>query len=157
MSTETTEQAQTSAEQESTESLKKLAEKASSAFRSVWLAVLGVPSAAMEGGSQFFHHLVEKGEKAETQGKEHLKSVGQSAGRAVETMTTTVDEAIRDIRVKARGFAGKSEELIDQKITDKLKAMGVPTEEDIQSLSQRVDQIAAKLEKIREPQDETEA
>ena len=52
---------------------------------------------------------------------------------------------MRDLGGKARNFAGKSEEVIDQKIAEKLKSMGVPTKEDLQSLSKRVDEIAEKL------------
>ena len=110
MSTDTAEQAQPTPEKTSIET----------AFRSLWLAVLGIPVAAAEGGGELFQHLVQKGEKVESQGKEHLKSVGQSAGRAVDTVSTTVGETIRDIGGKARSFAGKSEEAIDQKIADKL-------------------------------------
>jgi poly(hydroxyalkanoate) granule-associated protein len=145
MNAGTAENAQPSGEQTVAEDVKKTTDKVSSAFRSVWLAFLGIPVAASESGGKAFHYLVERGERVEAQGKEHLKSAGQSAGRAVETVTSTVGETLRDVGGKARSFAGKSEEAIDQKIADKLKAMGVPTKEDLQALSERVDAIAEKL------------
>lgn len=148
MNMDAAEQAQPTPEQESNEQLKKLAEGATSAVRSVWLAALGVPSAAMESGGELFHYLVERGEKTESQGKEHLKTVSESAGRAAKSVSSTVGETIRDIGDKARSVAGKSEEAFDQKVADTLKAMGVPTKEDLQSLSQKVDEIAEKLEKL---------
>jgi poly(hydroxyalkanoate) granule-associated protein len=144
MTTDAAGEAQPTPEQKSAEEVKKTAESISSAVRSVWLAFLGVPVAAAESGKEAFHYLVEKGEKVEAQGKEHLKSASQSAGRAVET----VGETVRDIGGKARSFAGKSEEAIDQKIAEKLKSMGVPTKKDLQSLSKRVDQIAKKVAEI---------
>jgi poly(hydroxyalkanoate) granule-associated protein len=152
MNTGTAGEAQAIPEQASTEETKKTTESISSAFRSVWLAFLGIPAAAAEGGKEAFGYLVERGEKVESQGKVHLKSAGQSAGRAVETVASTVGETVRDIGGKARSFAGKSEEAIDQKIADKLKSMGVPTKEDLQSLSQRVDEIAKKLAGIETDQ-----
>jgi poly(hydroxyalkanoate) granule-associated protein len=135
-------------EQESNDQLKKLAESATSAARSMWLAALGVPSAALESGGELFHYLVERGEKTESQGKEHLKSVSESAGRAAKSVSSTVNETIRDFGEKARSAAGKGEEAFDQKVADTLKAMGVPTKEDLQSLRQRVDEIAEKVEKL---------
>jgi poly(hydroxyalkanoate) granule-associated protein len=144
MTTGTASEAQPTPEQKSAEEVKKTAEGISSAVRSVWLAFLGVPVAAAESGKEAFHYLVEKGEKVEAQGKGHLKSASQSAGRAVET----VGETVRDMGGKARSFAGKSEEAIDQKIADKLKSMGVPTKKDLKSLSKRVDEIAKKLAAI---------
>ena len=150
MNMDAAEQAQPTPEQESNEQLKKLAEGATSAVRSVWLAALGVPSAAMESGGELFHYLVERGEKTESQGKEHLKSVSESAGRAAKSVSSTVGETIRDIGDKARSVAGKGEEAFDQKVADTLKAMGVPTKEDLQSLRQRVDEIAEKLDKLEQ-------
>lgn len=152
MNTGAAEQAQPIPEKTSAEETKKTTESMSSAFRSVWLAFLGVPVAAAEGGKLAFHHLVERGEKVESLGKEHFKTAGQSAGRVVETVTSTVGETVRDIGGKARSFAGKSEEVIDQKIADKLKSMGVPTKDDLQSLSKRVDEIAKKLAGIETEQ-----
>jgi poly(hydroxyalkanoate) granule-associated protein len=148
MTTDAAGEAQPTPEQKSAEEVKKTAESISSAVRSVWLAFLGVPVAAAESGKEVFHYLVEKGEKVESQGKEHFKSASQSAGRAVESVTSTVGETVRDIGGKARSFAGKSEEAIDQKIAERLKSMGVPTKKDLQSLSKRVDQIAEKLAAI---------
>lgn len=149
MNMDAAEQAQPTPEQ-SNEQLKKLAEGATSAVRSVWLAALGVPSAAMESGGELFHYLVERGEKTESQGKEHLKSVSESAGRAAKSVSSTVGETFRDIGDKARNVAGKGEEAFDQKVADTLKAMGVPTKEDLQSLRQRVDEIAEKLDKLEQ-------
>jgi len=148
MNKDAAEQAQPTPEQESTEHLKKPAEGASSAVRSVWLAALGSPCAAMESGGDLFHYLVEKGEKAESQSKEHLKTVSESAGRTAKSVSSTVGETIRDIGDKARNVAGKGEDAFDQKVAGTLKAMGVPTKKDLQSLRRRVDEIAKKLEKL---------
>jgi poly(hydroxyalkanoate) granule-associated protein len=144
MNTTAAENTQPTPEQTAAEDVEKTTDKVASAVRSVWLAVLGIPVAATESGKEAFHYLVERGEKVEAQGKEHLKS----AGHAVETVTSTVGDTLRDVGGKAKSFAGKSEEAIDQKIADKLKSMGVPTKEDLQALNERVDAIAEKLDSM---------
>jgi poly(hydroxyalkanoate) granule-associated protein len=146
----------TTSEPTSSENVKKAAEGVASTVRSIWLAALGVPLAAAEGGSDLFHYLVKKGETFETRGAEHLKSASQTAGRAAEKVTATVGETIKDIGGKARTFAGKSEEAFDRKIAETLKATGVPTKEDLQSLRQRVEELAKKLDGLpSEPNENT--
>ena len=146
MNTEATEPMDNTSESTGAEEAKKAPGGVASAFRSIWLAALGVPLAAAEGGSELFHYLVKKGETFEPQAAEHLKSAGETAGRAAEKVSASVGETIKDIGGKARGFAGKGEEAFDRKVTEILKSTGVPTKEDLQSLRQRVDELAKKLD-----------
>ena len=145
MSDPATEHTEASSEHKVTEEAKKPAEVVSSALRSLWLAGLGVPAAAAERGTELFRYLVEKGEKVESEGKERLKSASHTAGKAVETVESTV----RDMSGKARTWVGKGEEALDQKIADAVKAIGVPTREDIQALNLRLDEIAAKIDQMQ--------
>jgi poly(hydroxyalkanoate) granule-associated protein len=135
-----------STESTSSEKVKNAAGSVASAFRSVWLAALGVPLAAAESGSDLFHYLVKKGERVESRGAEHLKSASETAGRTAGKVSTTVGETIKDIGGKARNIAGKSEEAFDRKVTDILKSTGVPTKEDLQSLRERVEELSEKLD-----------
>jgi poly(hydroxyalkanoate) granule-associated protein len=149
MNMEATEPMDSTTESTSSEKVKKTAGSVASGLRSVWLAALGVPLAAAEGGSDLFHYLVKKGEVFESRGAEQLKSAGQSAGRAAEKVSATVGETMKDIGGKARSFAGKSEEAFDRKVTDILKSTGVPTKDDLQSLRERVDELSKKLDDIQ--------
>jgi poly(hydroxyalkanoate) granule-associated protein len=153
MNMEATEPMDNTSESTSSEKVKKAAGGVASAFRTVWLAALGVPLAAAEGGSDLFHYLVKKGEVFESRGAEHLKSAGESAGRAAEKVSVTVGETIKDIGGKARNFAGKSEEAFDRKVTDILKSTGVPSKEDLQSLRERVDELSKKLDDLHSEPD----
>ena len=157
MNMEATEPMDNTSEPTGSEKVKNAAGGVASAFRSIWLAALGVPLAAAEGGSDLFHYLVKKGETFESQGAEHLKSASETAGRAAEKVSSTVGETIKDLGGKARHFAGKSEEAFDRKVTDILKSTGVPTKEDLQALRQRVDALAKKLDDVpSEPKEATE-
>lgn len=147
MNTEAAEPGPTVAKQD----VKKVTDEISAAFRLAWLAVLGAPVAAAEGGGELFNHLVQRGEKVEHQGRQHLRSMGESVGRAARTVSSAVGETFKEVGKKARSFAGKSEEAFDHKVAEKLKAMGVPTKKDIEDLHRRVDEIAAKLEKLQTP------
>lgn len=157
MNMEVTEPLDNTSETTGSEKVKKAAEGVASTFRSIWLAALGVPLAAAEGGSDLFHYLVKKGEVFESRSAEHLKSAGETAGRAAEKVSTTVGETIKDFGGKARNFAGKSEEAFDRKVTDILKSTGVPTKEDLQSLRERVDELTKKLDDVQSKPDEAKS
>lgn len=113
--------------------------------RLLGLAALGALVAIGEGGGRLFQTLVEKGEKYEPEGRERLKAVGEKVGRAAGK----VENAVRDFGGRVRGLMEKGEEALDDRVASALHRAGLPTREEIQSLIDRVDVLAAKLEEIR--------
>ena len=94
----------------------------------IWLAGLGALAAAEEEGGKIFDRLIERGSEVEAKGKKKAKS----AKKKVEKTLDNAWEGIED------GF--------EAKVANVLGSLGVPTRDEIRTLTERVEQLAAKLE-----------
>lgn len=107
---------------------KKTAEDVSDTAHRVWLAGLGALASAEEKGSQWFKALIEKGEDLQNKGKDQLKD--------------QVDKA-KDAAEKAwDGVTGS----VDERVTTAMHKLGVPTRDEIRSLTERVEELTAKID-----------
>jgi len=104
----------------------------------IWLAGLGALAAAEEEGSKVFSKLVERGKDVEAKGKE------QAAG-AKEQFKSTVENVKGQA---ADAWSGLSDKL-DEKLTAALHRLGVPTREEIRSLTQKIEELNAKVDQLR--------
>lgn len=98
----------------------EIQEKVVGSVRSIWLAGIGAAIVAQEEGSKMFDTLVQKGEAAEKQ--------------ATDKATTTW---------------GTVTEKFDQQVSASLHRIGVPTREEIATLTRRVDALIASVDKLR--------
>lgn len=106
--------------------------------RSLWLAGLGIVASAEAGSKRLFQTLVERGEGYEPVSKERA---------------THIKERVIEVKDKAKDKAGSGIEKLggsfDDKVAGTLKRLGVPSKEDVQQLSQRVQEMASKLENLK--------
>ncbi len=96
----------------------------------IWLAGLGAVAKTQEEGEKLFQSLVEEGEKVE----KHAREV---AGARVEEAKGKVIE----FRGKANEQFDRLEELFQERVAQVLHRLGVPTQEDIQELTKRVEAL----------------
>ena len=99
----------------------------------IWLAGLGALSMAGEEGSKLFQNLVEKG-----------KEFDKRENAPTEAVKRTVDSA----RDRAGDVMNRFEEMFNDKVAFALTKMGVPTREEIQGLTARVEALMVSLEKL---------
>ena len=92
--------------------------------RKVMLAGIGAAALAQEEAEAFIHKLIEKGEMAEKDGKVLMK----------------------DLREKRRK---KAEEEIDNRISTLIERMKIPTKADIDELSEKIAEIADKVDELK--------
>ena len=110
----------------------------------VWLAGLGALAMAEEEGSKLFKSLVKKGEEYEVKGK---AEIGKEFGK------------LKEIVVEVRGKAGKALEEVSGKVGDKLDdqvsaalaRLGVPSKDEIATLTARVEELTTLVEKLKTP------
>ncbi len=104
----------------------------------IWLAGLGALQAAEEEGSKLFKNLVERGETFENRGRERYEEVKDQVDHAAE---------------EAKGRAGSTWERIegrlDDAVTQALGRLGVPSRDEIATLTQRVEELTAVVEKLK--------
>lgn len=104
----------------------------------IWLAGLGALATVGEEGGKLFESLVKKGEVYETKGK---KQFGKQMARA--------KEGLGEAREKAGDAWQKLERTLDKRITTTLHRVGVPTRDEIRTLSKRVADLTAKVEQLK--------
>jgi polyhydroxyalkanoate synthesis regulator phasin len=95
-------------------------EKVVGSVRSIWLAGLGAAVIAQEEGTKMFETLVERGEKAQ-----------------------------KDMTEKATVTWDKVTHGLDEQVAQSLHRIGVPTREEIATLTRRVDALIASVDKLR--------
>lgn len=115
--------------------LEELQGKIAESAQKVWLAGLGALAVAEEEGGKLFKDLVRRGESVEGKLKGEVESLRKDIGVLAE---------------RARGQAGKvldrMESGWDEKVGQTLSRLGVPTREEISSLTARVEELTRKLE-----------
>lgn len=104
----------------------------------IWLAGLGALAAAEEEGSKLFKNLVERGEGFESKGRERYGDVKSSVGDAAEQAKDRVESTW-----------DKVEGRLDEAVTGALGRLGVPSRDEIATLTQRVEELTAVVEQLK--------
>jgi poly(hydroxyalkanoate) granule-associated protein len=100
----------------------------------IWLAGLGAVATAQEEGGKLFKSLVEKGEDFEKSGKE---TVEKAKG------------AVSGVKVVAESYWDTFERTLDDKVTAVIHRLGVPTKDEIDTLTERVEKLTTAIDKLR--------
>ena len=100
----------------------------------IWLAGLGALAKAEEEGTKVFHNLVEAGEEFEARGKKRFKLVKGKVDEAREAAETQFE---------------KLGDTFDNKVAGAVQRLGVPSRSEIQRLTKRVEELTAKVDKIK--------
>ena len=96
----------------------------------IWLAGLGAFAKTQEEGEKLFQTLVKEGEGVEKRAKQAAEAQFEGAkGKVVE------------FRGKANEQLDRLEELFQERVAQALHRMGVPTQNDIQQLTERVEAL----------------
>ena len=104
----------------------------------IWLAGLGALALAEEEGTRAFKKLVERGESFESRGKESVSKVVSSVEKAAQSAKDRVGDAF-----------GRLEGSFDAKVASTLERLGVPTRDEIKTLTKRVEELTKSVEKLR--------
>jgi poly(hydroxyalkanoate) granule-associated protein len=117
---------------------KKLQDELKDSAHKIWLAGLGALAAAEEEGTKVFHRLVDRGRDVESRGKGDFQE-------QVDRAKAKVDEAKTKVSDTVETWSGK----LDEAVTATLHRLGVPTREEIRTLTQRVEELNAKVEQLK--------
>lgn len=117
---------------------RKLQDDVKETAHRIWLAGLGALAAAEEEGTKLFSRLVDRGRDVESRGKVEVDKVVDKANEAFGKARTKAGSAWEDLGSK-----------FDDTLTSALHRLGVPTREEIRTLTQRVEELNAKVELLR--------
>ncbi|MES2403795.1 MAG: phasin family protein [Pseudomonadota bacterium] len=104
----------------------------------IWLAGLGALSRTQQEGGKFFDALVEEGVRI--QEKTHAYTQDQMK-QARDQATPWMEAA----RKRTNAAMGKIEQAFDERIARAMQRMNVPSQQDVQDLSARIDALAQEL------------
>ena len=96
----------------------------------IWLAGLGAFAKTQEESEKLFQTLVQEGEAVEKRAKQ-----------AAETQFEGAKGKVVEFRGKANEQFDRLEELFQERVAQVMHRMGVPTQNDIQELTQRVEAL----------------
>lgn len=96
----------------------------------IWLAGLGAYAKTQEEGEKLFHSLIKEGEKFEKQARKTAEArIDEAKGKVIE------------FRNKATQQIDRLEDLFQERVAQVLGRLGIPTQEDIQELAKRVEEL----------------
>lgn len=108
----------------------------------IFMAGLGALSVAEEEGSKLFKSLVEKGESYEGRRREEFE-------KASSEVKSKVEEAAERAKDQAGATWSKVEERVDEAVSGALGRLGVPSRDEIATLTRRVEELTAVVEKLQ--------
>ena len=103
----------------------------------VWLAGLGAVAVAVQDGGKFFANLVDQGQKMEKKSKQKVeRAKGTVAG----------------MKTVAESYWETFGRTIDDRMTAVIHRIGVPTKDEIESLTKKVQDLTVAVDKLRTKQ-----
>jgi poly(hydroxyalkanoate) granule-associated protein len=128
----------------------KLADTVRDSAQQIWLAGLGAFSKAQEEGAKVFEALVKEGKGLEAKTRKMTESrmteVSDQVNKAAQTATN-----------KANAAWDKLEQVFEDRVARALNRLGVPTNNDIQSLTKKVAELNLAVTALRTKQSKTAA
>jgi len=116
--------------------------------REIWLAGLGAFAVAQEGGTKLieegnklFDKLVEEGVKLE-------KVTRNTAGDKVVDIRGGVESKVENVRQQAQDNWDKLENIFEDRVARVLGRLGVPTADDVNKLSARVQKLSKQVTEL---------
>ena len=107
----------------------------------IWLAGMGAFGRAQQEGTKLFETLVKEGMNLE-------KHTRKLATGKVGEVRDVVEKNVDQVRERAADTWDRLEKVFEERVQRALNRLGVPSREDLQGLSKRVDQLNAELRKL---------
>ena len=112
--------------------------------RKIWLAGLGAYTKVGQEGSEYFLELIQAGQTVESKGK---KVVAEK----LEAAYSEIDEAKSEVNTfkgKVEVQLDKVEKAFDSRVASALNRIGIPSKHDVETLSAKLDELTALLERV---------
>src|SRR5512140_2273668 len=111
----------------------------------IWLAGLGAVSKARNGAPQLLDDLVSEGARIHSE----TRGTAEKALRGLlEGVQSSITERVGKVRGQATDALDNLEKVFQTRVHRALTQLGVPSAEEVQSLSKRVDRLNANIEKL---------
>ncbi|BAN51014.1 phasin family protein [Metapseudomonas resinovorans] len=112
--------------------------------RKIWLAGLGAYAKAGAEGVDYFKELVKAGEGVEKQGKKLVDEQVEAANSQIDS----VKSSVTGVKEKVEVQLDKIEKAFDNRVASALNRIGIPSRQDVEALSAKLDELSALLEHV---------
>lgn len=113
----------------------------SESARDIWLAGLGAYARTQEQGARIYSGLIKEGQNFQEQTRKGLNE------KALE-LRGQVESGVNSARKNVSGRIVKLENLFDDRVARVLGRLGIPTADDIQQLTRRVQQLSKEVKAL---------
>lgn len=112
--------------------------------RKIWLAGLGAYAKVGQEGSEYFQELIEAGQMVEKKGKKAVTEKLLAANVEIDEAATQVSSFKGRVEVQL----DKVEKAFDSRVASALNRIGIPSKHDVETLSAKLDELTALLERV---------
>ena len=112
--------------------------------RKIWLAGLGAYAKVGSEGAEYFKELVKTGQHIESKGK---KVVIEQLG-AANSQIDQVKSELFGVKGRVEVQLDKVESAFDSRVGSALNRIGIPSKHDVETLSAKLDELTALLERV---------
>ena len=112
--------------------------------RKIWLAGLGAYTKVGQEGSDYFQELIKAGQTVEKKGKKVVTEKLEAANAEIDDAATQVSSFKGRVEVQL----DKVEKAFDNRVASALNRIGIPSKHDVETLSAKLDELTALLERV---------
>jgi poly(hydroxyalkanoate) granule-associated protein len=115
------------------------------AMNQVWLAGLGAMSKARQGAPLMLQELVAEGARVQSDTRDNAEKM---LGGLMGDVRASIDSSVKQVRSQAGDALDNLEQMFQTRVHRALTQLGVPSAEDVEQLSHRVEQLNASINKL---------
>ncbi|MGP6417448.1 phasin family protein [Pseudomonas putida] len=112
--------------------------------RKIWLAGLGAYTKVGQEGSEYFQELIKAGQTVEKKGKRVVTEKLEAANAEIDEAKDEVSSFKGRVEVQL----DKVEKAFDSRVASALNRIGIPSKHDVETLSAKLDELTALLERV---------
>lgn len=116
--------------------------------RKIYLAGLGAYAKAGIEGAEYFRELVSAGESLESKGRALVDEQVEAANGRFDAVKKTVDANVSSLRGRVEVQLENIENAFDTRVAAALNRIGIPSRQDVEILSAKLDELSALLEHV---------
>ncbi|SNS34506.1 phasin family protein [Pseudomonas segetis] len=116
--------------------------------RKIWLAGLGAYAKAGQEGAEYLKDLIKAGETVEQKGKKIVDQQVDAANSQIDSAKSSVRSNVSSVKGKVELQLDKIEKAFDTRVASALNRIGIPSKQDIDVLSAKLDELSALLDHV---------
>ncbi|HEY0289553.1 MAG TPA: phasin family protein [Pseudomonas sp.] len=116
--------------------------------RKIWLAGLGAYVRVGQEGAEYVKELIKTGEQTEKKAKKVIDEQVEAANSEIDS----VKDEVTKVKGRVEVQLDKIESAFDRRVARALNRIGIPSKHDVETLSAKLDELTALLERVARKQ-----